>query len=401
VTLVRPRAGRGEDLLAAAHAVASEIAATAEDIERERRLPERLVQRLYAAGLFTMLVPRALGGSELELPSYVEIVEELARTDASVGWCVGQASGLSALSAYMNPRLAAEVFLDSGRRAIFANGPGEGNRPGRAVVVGEGDGYRLSGRWNFASGSRHASWLLAICNLYEPDERAVRDADGTLAERLMVLPVEQAELLDVWQVSGLRGTGSFSFTVSDLFVPLHRCIHVCPAERREPGPLYQFSNSGIFGPSFGSVSLGIAHAALAAFVAMAGGKTPRGLPNPLSQSATVQASVARAHARLGAARAFLHTTLTDVWSRLTATGVLETADRVAVRLAATHATQEAKQVVDAAYELAGSTAIFAGKPFERRFRDQHAVTQQLQARAAHYESVGRYLLGLDPDSAFL
>ena len=397
MTLVRPRTGQGEDLLDAAEAIGPEIAAVTEEIERERRLPESLVQRLYEAGLFTMLVPASLGGSELDLPSYVKVIEALARADASVAWCVGQASGLSALSAYMNPRLAREVFDASGRRAIFANGPGEGNVPGRAVE--RGDGYAVSGRWNFASGSRHASWLLAICNVYDDDD--VRQEDGHPAERLLVLPVEDAEMLDVWQVSGLRGTGSFSFTVSDLFVPRHRCIWVCSAERRERGPLYQFSNSGIFGPSFGSVSLGIATSALAAFVAMAGGKTPRGLPNPLSQSATVQSGVARAHARLGAARSFLHTTLSDVWSRLLASGTLEVGDRVAVRLAATHATQETKQVTDAAYELAGSTAIFASRPFERRFRDQHAVTQQLQARAAHYEAVGRSLLGLDPESPFL
>ncbi|MBV9543905.1 MAG: acyl-CoA dehydrogenase, partial [Chloroflexi bacterium] len=147
--------------------------------------------------------------------------------------------------------------------------------------------------------------------------------------------------------------------------------------------------------------LGIASSALDSFVGMAAGKTPRGLPNPLSQSATVQASVARAHARLGAARAYLWTTLAEVWSHLVAKGALEVGDRAAVRLAATHATHEAKQVVDAAYELAGSTAIFSNKPFERRFRDQHAVTQQLQARAAHYETVGRYLLGLEPDTQFL
>jgi indole-3-acetate monooxygenase len=399
VTLVRPRTAGGEDLLEAAQVLARDIADLADEIERERRLPDSLVQSLYEAGLFTMLVPAEFGGSELDVPAYAKVIEELARADASVAWCIGQASGLSALSSYMNPELAEEIFVTSGRRAIFANGPGEGNKPGRAVEAG--DGYSVTGRWNFASGSRHASWLLAICNLYAENGSACRDDDGHTAERLMVLPVELAEMLDVWQVSGLRGTGSFSFRVSDLYVPRQRCIWVCPAQRRQRGPLYEFTNSGIFGPSFGSVSLGIAASALECFIDMAGGKTPRGLPNPLSQSATVQSTVARAHARLGAARSFLHMTLTDVWSRLLVSGVLEVADRVAVRLAATHATQEAKQVVDAAYELAGSTAIFANKPFERRFRDQHAVTQQLQARPAHYETVGRFLLGQQPDPAFL
>jgi alkylation response protein AidB-like acyl-CoA dehydrogenase len=388
---------RGAELLTRAHELAPTIAALADEIEHQRRLPESLVGALYDAGLFSMLVPASLGGAELDLPAYVRVVEELARADGSVAWCVGQASGLSAYMAYLDRSAARELFAP-GRRVILANGPGEGNKPGRAVAAP--GGFRVSGRWNFASGSRHATWLLAICNLYGPDGQARLD-DGKPAERLMLLPVEQATFHDVWHVSGLRGTGSFSFTLDDVFVPEPYVIRVCAQRRLESGPLYQFSNSGIFGPSFGSVSLGLAHSTLRALIDMAGAKTPRGGSSAIRTSPTVQAAVARAHARLGAARALLHTTLADVWSALLQTGSLDTDQRVAVRLAATHATHEAKQVVDAAYELAGSTAIFANQPFERRFRDVHAVTQQLQARAAHCEAVGRHLLGLEPQSPFL
>jgi alkylation response protein AidB-like acyl-CoA dehydrogenase len=396
-TLPSRTASRGAELLARAHALAPTIAALADEIEQQRRLPPALVSALYDAGLFTMLVPASLGGSELDLPSYVRVIEELARADGSVAWCVGQASGLSAYMAYLDRSAAGELFAP-GRRVILANGPGEGNKPGRAVATS--GGFRISGRWNFASGSRHATWLLAVCTLYGADGQALLD-EGKPAERLMLLPVEQATLHDVWHVSGLRGTGSFSFTIDDVFVPAPYVIAVRARCRFESGPLYQFSNSGIFGPSFGSVSLGLAHSTLRALIDLAGAKTPRGGSSAINTSPTVQASVARAHARLGAARAFLHTTLDDVWSALLQSGTLDTEQRVAVRLAATHATHEAKQVVDAAYELAGSTAIFASQPFERRFRDVHAVTQQLQARAAHYEAVGRHLLGLDPQSTFL
>lgn len=392
-----PSAARGAVLLEAAHELAPRILAAADEIEAQRRLPAPLVDALYAAGLFSMLVPASLGGAELDLPSYARVIEALARADGSVAWCVGQASGLSAYAAYLDRSAAADVF-GAGRRVIFANGPGQGNTPGRAVCTP--DGYRLSGRWNFASGVRHATWLLAICNLYTPDGEMLLDGTEP-AERLLLLPVARATLHDVWHVSGLRGTGSFSFTLDDVLVPETFAIWVTPSRRLESGPLYQFSNSGLFGPSFGSVALGLAHTSLQALIDIAAGKTPRGAGQAISQSPTVQAAVARAQARLGAARALLGQTLDEVWTAVADGGTLEVGQRVAVRLAATHATHEAKQVVDVAYELAGSTAIFASQPFERRFRDVHAVSQQLQARAAHYETVGRYLLGLEPATAFI
>ena len=208
-------------------------------------------------------------------------------------------------------------------------------------------------------------------------------------------------LHDVWHVSGLRGTGSQAFTVSDLFVPATHAIRFSPETRQEPGPLYLFSNNGIFRPAFGSVALGLAHASLADIVDFAAGKVPRGMERSIRENATVQSAVAVAQARLGAARAYLHQTLAEVWAAVARDGVLKVDQQIAVRMAATHATHEAAAVVDAAYSLAGSNAIFEDRPFERRFRDVHAVTQQLQGRKAHYEHVGRYLLGLEPESAFL
>jgi alkylation response protein AidB-like acyl-CoA dehydrogenase len=399
--LQAPRAGtqaQAEQLLAAARALGPRIESRGDQIEAERRLPMDLVKAMVEAGLFRMLVPASLGGAELDLPSYVRVVEELARADGSVAWCVGQASGLSMVSAYLEPRIAREIYVDS-PTGIVANGPGEGNKPGCAVPV-EG-GYRVSGHWNFASGIRHASWLQAISQVEGDDGQPRMTIEGEPNVRLMLFPVSQATLLDTWQVSGLRGTGSFSFTVSDLFVPAEHAAIVAPQVRRERGPLYLFSTSGTFGPSFGSVALGIAHSALQSLIDLARDKTPRGSGRTVRESPTVQVAVARAHARLSGARLFLHHTLREVWDAVAESGTLSVGQQVQVRLAATHATHEAAAVVDAAYEAAGSTAIFANRPFERRFRDVHAVTQQLQGRAAHFETVGRYLLGLEPSSSFL
>jgi alkylation response protein AidB-like acyl-CoA dehydrogenase len=227
------------------------------------------------------------------------------------------------------------------------------------------------------------------------------DADDRPAQRLMLLPKSAATLHDVWHVSGLRGTGSQSFSVADLFVPASHVVRVAPDARHEEGPLYLFTNNGLFGPAFGSVALGLAHASLAAIVDFAAGKVPRGMERSIRENATVQAAVAQAHARLSAARHYLHDTLCEVWEAVAGEGVLRVEQQVAVRLASTHATHESVAVVDTAYGLAGSNAIFADRPFERRFRDVHAVSQQLQARRAHYEHVGGYLLGLEPQRAFL
>jgi alkylation response protein AidB-like acyl-CoA dehydrogenase len=389
---------RGEALVTAARELAPAIFAAADEIEHNRLLPRHLVDALYDAGLFTMLLPASLGGAEVELPFFVRAVEEVARADASVAWCIGQANGLSAYMAYLDPVAAHEVF-EANTQIILANGPGEGNRPGQAIEVD--GGFKITGKWMFASGIGHASWLLAVCHLFQADASPRLDQDGNHAQRLMLLPKSSATLHDVWHVSGLRGTGSQSFSVSDLFVPANYQIRFSPETRQERGPLYLFTNNGFFGPAFGSVSLGIAHTSLTQFIDFAAGKVPRGMDRTIRENATVQAAVATSQARLQAARAYLHNTLNQVWTEVSRDRELHTEQQAAVRLAATHATHEAAAVVDTAYTLAGSNAIFEDRPFERRFRDVHAVTQQLQARRNHYEHVGRFLLGLEPEPAFL
>ncbi|MCA1645487.1 MAG: acyl-CoA dehydrogenase family protein [Chloroflexi bacterium] len=392
-----PTVTAGPGIIDAARAFRPALEQAAAQIEHDRRLPATLVEALFDAGLFTMLLPAALGGAELDLPTFIRAVEEIARADASVAWCIGQANGLAAYMAYLDSVTAREVFAHG--RTILANGPGEGNRPGRALEVD--GGYLVTGRWLFASGIGHATWLLAICHLVLADGRPHVDPDGKPAVRLMLIPKSSATLHDVWHVSGLRGTGSQGFSVTDLFVPASYVIWFAREQCTQSGPLYLFSNNGIFGPAFGSVALGLAQTSLASIVDFAAGKVPRGMERSIRENATVQAAVATAHARLGAARTYLHQILDEVWQAVARDHVLQVDQQVAVRLAATHATHEAAAVVDTAYSLAGSNAIFEDRPFERRFRDVHAVTQQLQGRHAHYEHVGKYLLGLEPQTTFL
>jgi alkylation response protein AidB-like acyl-CoA dehydrogenase len=300
------------------------------------------------------------------------------------------------VAAYLRPDVASEIF-GSDPRAILAWGPGS---EARAVAV-EG-GYRVTGTWNFASGGHHATWLGGYCPIGAPDGTLRQADDGTPVGRTMLFPATSATMIDVWHVIGLRGTGSDSFSVSDLFVPEeHSVARDDPSERRHSGPLYCFTTGSLFAAGFAGVALGIARSTFDAFVDLATSKTPRGFKRPLRDNAVVQSQVAQAEARLSSARLFLLASLEEIWREVGRLGSLTLDQRVRIRLTATYAIHQAKEVVETVYHAAGATAIFSSGAFERRFRDTHAVTQQLQGRQAHFETVGQFLLGLEPDTSFL
>jgi alkylation response protein AidB-like acyl-CoA dehydrogenase len=372
------------------------IEACADQIEQERRLPPALLDALFDAGLFRLLLPRSLGGGELDPVSFVHVIEEVAKLDASTAWVLCQTAGCSMVAAYLRPDVAAEIF-GSDPRGVLAWGPGP---DARAVAV-EG-GYRVTGTWSFASGGRHATWLGGQCPIYEPDGTPRRRDGNALEHRTMLFPATRARMIDVWQVIGLRGTGSDAFTVSDLFVPHERSVaRDDPAERRHAGLLYCFPTGSLYASGFAGVALGIARSTLDAFVGLAREKTPRGSTRTLRDNAVVQSQLAQAEARLRSARLFLLASLEEIWREVGRVGRLTLEQRVLIRLAATYAIHQAKEAADFAYHAAGATAVFTSSAFERRFRDIHTVTQQLQGRQAHFETVGQHLLGLEPDTSFL
>ncbi len=289
----------GREHLARARALAKLIAGFADRIEEERRLPEPLLAALLEAGLYRLLLPRACAGGEIDPVNFVEIIETVAKADASTAWCLCQAAGCSLVAAFLPPEAAATIF---GRdpNAILAWGPG----PGRAVAVA--GGYRVTGKWSFASGGRHASWLGGIASVVETDGTPRRDAAGAPVIRTMLFPAAQAVMTDIWQVIGLRGTGSDAFAVTDLFVPAEFSVaRDDQAERREAGPLYCFPTGSFYAAGFAGVALGLARSTLDAFIALATEKTPRGFKSTLRENAVIQSQVAQAEARLASARIFL------------------------------------------------------------------------------------------------
>ncbi len=355
-----------------------------------------MLRALFDAALFRLLLPRSLDGGEVDPVTFVQVIEEIAKHDASAAWCLCQAAGCSMTAAYLSPAAARHIF--AAQRSVLAWGP---SHDAKAMAVD--GGYRVSGTWSFASGCRHATWLGGYCAIQEPGGAPRRRSDGSADGRTMLFPAENATIVDVWQVTGLRGTGSDTFTVSDLFVPAAETVsRDDPAERRHPGPLYCFPSGSLYAAGFSGVAMGIARSSLDAFIELARDKEPRGSRRQVRDSAVVQLQVAQAEGQLRSARVFLLDTLERIWADVSRTGSpLSLDQRVQIRLASTYGIHQAKQVVDAVHHAAGSSAIFTSSAFERRFRDIHTVTQQLQGRQSHLETVGRFLLGLEPDTTFL
>jgi alkylation response protein AidB-like acyl-CoA dehydrogenase len=383
------------DCVANARALATVILDAVPRIEAGRELPADLVAALHEARLFRMLVPRSLGGEEISPVEYVQAIEEIAKSDASTAWCVAQTSVCSTISSSLKLETAEEIFKNN-PRGVLAWGPlGKSAR----AVAGSG-GFRVTGTWPFASGSRHATWLAAHCPVYQPDGQPHRDANGNPSEMTFVFPRECATFTDVWHVIGLKGTGSDTYALTDLFVSKDRAISALarnPAERREPGALYSFTVHQLFGASFAAITLGIARSTLDAFVALAQSKTPTGAASVLRDNAVIQSQVGVAQSQLAAARVFFLHAVEEIW-RAAQSGTPSIDQRVRLRMASAHAGYQARQVVDTAYHAAGATAIFESNPFERRFRDAHAISQQVQSHFAVFEVIGRHFLGLPLNS---
>jgi alkylation response protein AidB-like acyl-CoA dehydrogenase len=288
-------------------------------------------------------------------------------------------------AAYLSPEAAREIFGPP--TGILAWGPP--GAPFEAQPV-EG-GYRISGKWRFASGSHHASWLGA--------HMKVAGTGGKV--RTMLFPKSDVTMHDIWHVVGLRGTGSDEYVVDNVFVPQHHSMdRDSVAERREDGLLYRFTSNQLYSCGFGGVGLGIARGTMDAFYNLPATKTSRGASKPMRENNVVQSQVAQCEARWRSARAFLHNTWEQAWAHVEETGAQTTEDRAMIRLASTWAIQSAREVVNTLYHAAGSIAIFEDHPFERRLRDIHTVAQQSQGRQMHYETVGQILLGMPPENQF-
>jgi indole-3-acetate monooxygenase len=378
----------GLGLVERARALAPLIAREAAEIERTRRLTAPVVSALIENGLYRTLLPQSLGGTEAAPEVFMQMLEEIAKADASTAWCLGQCSVCAMTSAYLDSDAANEIFNTP--PGILAWGA-----VAHEVHAVPG-GYRVTGRWDFASGSRQASWLGAHVQVVEADGTRRLASNGAPEIRTILFPAAEATRYEVWDVIGLSGTGTDSYSVDNLFIP-----EKFAAQRdnfsalREKGLLYGITTYTMYGLGFAAIALGVARATLDAAIELARGKASVGI-KAMRENSAVQGLIGRTEGNLRAARAYLFGSAAEAWRDLTRSGSLSEDHRTALRLASTWTIHQAAAVVDAAYHMAGATAIFRANPFERRFRDMHAIAQQIQARDNHYEDVGKAMLGAGP-----
>ncbi|MEO7327948.1 MAG: acyl-CoA dehydrogenase family protein [Minicystis sp.] len=373
--------------VAFAREIAPMLRARAVEIERARRLPADVSAKMAEGGLFRISLPRSLGGFEVEAATMLETIEEVGKADGSAAWCVMVASTSALVAAYLEEEAASAVFGDD---PLIITGGVFAPRGAAAVVEG---GYRLSGRWPFASGCQNCCWLMG---------GSLINVEGKAPEaRLLLFPASKATIHDTWFTSGLCGTGSHDIEVHDLLVP--KAFSVSPATEpaRLKSPLYAFPFFGLLALGIAAVTLGIARSAADEFARLANEKTPFGAKKPLSARPAVQTQLAEIEATIRSARAFFYDAVGAASRSAAATGEVPLAQRAELRLAACHATTSAARAVDIAYSGAGATSIYSASPLQRHFRDVHVATQHVMVSPTLQELAGRVLAGAQVDTSLL
>jgi alkylation response protein AidB-like acyl-CoA dehydrogenase len=375
------------------------IRAARDDIEQQRCLPPSLVRELKETGVFRMTMPRAWGGSELDPAAQLRVLEELSYADASVGWCATIGCDTGYFSAYLDQTVARQMFSDFD----MVTGGNLARAAGRAVRVA--GGYRVSGTWPFASGCRHADWMIGSCLVYDGDTQ-VTTATGLPVTRVCFFPPAQCHILDTWHTTGMRGTGSHDFTVTDVFVPEERTFSLQSLTPLRPQPLYAFFP--FIGGKFGAVPLGIARAALEATIDLASRSSARQVikggtltpKHPTREESYMQTGIARAEAQVGSARSYLHDQTAQIWEQLVAGQRPSPADVARYTLSYINAYTACREAVDQLYCLAGAAAVYSSGALDRLLRDMRTVAQHVLAGPHSYEMVGRLLLGAEPIALF-
>ncbi|OMC46543.1 acyl-CoA dehydrogenase family protein [Mycobacterium sp. IS-1264] len=364
----------GDHSMAVARGLAPEIARCADDAEALGTLPIDLVGRLRAAGIFRALQPRSLGGFEVAPAEFIQMIEELARADGSTGWIGAIGSGAPAFTAWLEPAVALELFgpdADFLAATVFAP-------TGRAVQDDRGR-FTVDGRWPFASGCRHAEWLLAGMFVFDGlDSQAPRMIAGQGPDwRLAFFPRANAEIVDNWDVLGLRATGSNDVVARGLHVAEEHTIRPFFEPARQDGPLWRLAFFTLVGVALVGVPLGIARRALDEFADLAPTKTRAGTFEPLAEDPVAQVEFAGAEAALRSARAFVLDEAGALWDTALAGDTPSLQQRARFQLAAQQAMRAARHAVDATFGLTGAGAVHATHPLQRCFRDLHTVGQHV------------------------
>jgi alkylation response protein AidB-like acyl-CoA dehydrogenase len=357
------------------------------EIEQARRMPRDLVDQMRKTGVFTLTVPRAIGGLEADPLEIMRAIEMVATADGSAGWCtmIGTANNMSA--GYMSEAGAREVYADPST-------PSAGIAAPAGAAVREDGGFRVNGRWPFASGITHSDWVWAGCLVMENGAPRMTPMGPEIVH--VCMPVREVEIHDTWYVSGLCGTGSNDFSVTNAFVPEQRSFALLDPRGHRSEPLYQMPPVGLFVYQLVSVSLGIARRALDELTELAQTKVPSLYQTVLADRPVAQIELARAEAALRGARALLFHTVGEIWQTVRAGDVPSTRQVAIGRIAALQVAETAATVTRSASTLAGGSSIYSKSSLQRHTRDADAVTHHFTVAQHTWEEAGRVLMGRDP-----
>ncbi len=371
-------------LVEAAYGLRELIEAHADDGERLRRLPMPTVKALVDTDLMRMCVPAAYGGPEADPMTLVSAIEAVSSADGAAGWCSMIASTTSSMAAFLPEVSAREIYGD---RTAITGGVFAPNGHGVSARHDGVDGFEVTGRWAWGSGTQHCRWVLggASCD------------DGTF--RLCWAPQTDVTFHDTWYTSGMRGSGSLDYSLDAAFVPAERTIQPGVTRPVVDTPLARFPNFGLLAAGISAVGLGIARRALDELIDLAQGKKPQYSSRTLAKSGFTQVEVARADAQLRSARAYLLEQLATTWEVVSEGDDVSLESRIGIRSAAVHAATSAAAVADTAFTVAGGTAVYDTSRLGRALRDAHVVTQHIQTAPKLNETIGKLLLGIDVDTA--
>jgi len=372
-----------EEVLLAAERLAPTIADRAAEIESARRIPTDLLEELVDAGVFRMTLPTSHGGLGADLPSAMRVYETLSRADASVGWSV-VIGGTAWCDLIGLPRATFdELFVADGdviTAGVFS--------PSGSITAVD-DGYRVSGRWSFASGSEHAAWIFGNCV-----ERVI---DGHPSMRIAVFSPDQVTIEDTWTVSGLSGTGSHHFSVDDVFVPSERTLVPLESEPSIYEVIARIPVPSLAPLCLAVIAVGAAQGAVDDITVMATEKTPLLADSHLASNPHFQFELAGAVTEVRAARGLLYENAGELWETAAEGAPLSWEQRAHIRAAAVWATERAAAAVTTAYRLGGGTSIYLSSPLQRRLRDVNAITQHFLLRPDTLTTAGAILAGQDVD----
>jgi alkylation response protein AidB-like acyl-CoA dehydrogenase len=369
-------------VLEQARKLAPFIEAEAESCERQGTMPASVVESLRDSGLFSILVPRSLGGSEVSAVTALAVFEELTAADASIGWSHMANASTSAFSAYLGDDAVEAMFAD--HLAIMA---GQFSPKGPSVAVD--GGYQVQGRYAFGSGSGHADWIGG--GTVEMDGQAPRMVDGRPIIRAFFVPRSEVEFLGGWDVMGLIGTGSFDYAIAERVVPAGFTFEITNPHQHRGGSLYGLGVLGVTSIGHAGFALGVGRRAIDEVLMLAGRKQRMGYATNVAGMERFQYGLGHETAKLKAARALLFQTFTAAQQQLEAGQPLDEELRLGIRQATTHAAHVSAQVVDFAYHWSGADGIRPGA-LQRLYRDTHASTQHIFVDDNTFSEYGRHLL---------